>query len=625
VRDLRFPDPGPDEPAAAELPGVELPAKVEHTTLAPQTTEKSAASDDEVDHARDTAIQQPATDHAESGATLQENVADGSIGDGSNEMQEQTAPAQSVAAAARDVPRFLFQADELSVAVRGAPRPELDRISLTITRGETVVLFGEQGCGKEALLRTAAGALEAHETKSGNLLLGGEEPGVSALRVVYLPGPQLKPLSPRAPVALQLARIIARRTLVPPSAAAEDLRVALSRIEGAPAFATLMQSPARLAPGALAYALLASAMAQTPDLLLVERLVADLPLMESRQLIAALKAEQARLGFAILYSARGAHIINWLDGRVVVMRQGRIVEEGTLDRLVSGAAHAYTRTLFQALPRMSAESPVRPMPRGETLLQVRGLELARSEKSERALSREGLTFELRRGASLALVGEEGSGRRKLARTLIGLERPGAGRIVLDAVDIGILSEGMLQRMRRRVAFIVGTDHVLDERMTAWDTVAEPLRAHLKPMRDVLAAQTENALKRVGLSALAKRTLVRQLSAFDRRRLQIARAIVTQPHIAIIEEPLRGLDAFAQGVVRDLLREFRRSEVPAFLVITADFSVADALAEEAFVFKAGRVVERGPLDQLLRQPKEQATRNLIAAVTAAALPREAARG
>jgi len=183
---------------------------------------------------------------------------------------------------------------------------------------------------------------------------------------------------------------------------------------------------------------------------------------------------------------------------------------------------------------------------------------------------------------------------------------------------------MLQRMRRRVSFIVGTDHVLDERMTVWDTVAEPLRAHLNPTRDVLAAQTENALKRVGLAGSAKSALVGRLSAFDRRRLQIARAIITQPHIAIIEEPLRGLDAFAQGVVRDLLREFRRTEVPAFLVITADFSVAAALSEEAFVFKAGRVVERGSLAQLLKQPKELATRNLIDAVTAAALPREAAK-
>lgn len=520
----------------------------------------------------------------------------------------------------RELSRFALEAEELSVGTRGAARPELDRISLKIERGETAVLFGEPQCGKEALLRAVAGALAPHEAVSGKLTLGGEDRAHTALRVAYLPGPFLKPLSPHASTAEQLSRIVARKLGVPQSAALQDLRAALERIDGAPPFEALSATAATLAPDALAYGLLATAMTQTPDVLLVEHFVADLPLMQARQLIAALKAEQQRLGFALLYSARGAHVVNWLEGRVIVLRQGRIVEEGTVARLASGASHAYTRMLFQALPRISTDAPARAVPRGEPLLQVRGLELAASGKNALTLSREGLTFELRRGASLALVGEEGSGRRKLARALIGLEHPGSGRIVLDSVDIGVLSESMRHRMRRRVALIVGTDTVLDERMTVWDTVAEPLRAHLNPSRDVLATQTEGALKRVGLAAMARSIIVRRLSAFDRRRLQIARAIITQPHIAIIEEPLRGLDAFAQGVVRDLLREFRRTEGPAFLVVTADFSVADALAEEAFVFRDGRVIERGPLAQILKNPKELATRNLIAAVAAAALPR-----
>jgi peptide/nickel transport system ATP-binding protein len=515
-------------------------------------------------------------------------------------------------------PKSVLEARELTITARGNARPDLDRLSLVIERGETVVLFGERGCGKEALIRAANGALARHEATSGTLTFRGEDTKTTGVRVAYLPGPFLHPLSPNATVAAQLSRVIARRLNVPPGAGREELRMALAEIDSAVAFETLDKRADELAPETLALALLACAMAQAPDLLLVEHLVADLPLMQARELIGKLKSQQKRLGFAILYSARGAHVVNWIGGRVVVLRAGRVIEEGTVERLASGAAHAYTRTLFQALPRISTEGPARAVPRGEPMLQVRNLDIAATGKSERALSREGLTFELRRGASLALVGEDGSGRHKLARALIGLERPGAGRIVLDSVDIGILNEGMLQRMRRRVAMIAGTDDVLDGRMMVWDTVAEPLRAHLSPTRDVLSAQTEGALKRVGLAAPLHRVRVAQLSNFDRRRLQIARAIVTQPHIAIIDEPLRGLDAFAQGVIRDLLREFRRTEGPAFLVITADFSVADALSEDAFVFSAGRVVERGPLAQILRNPKELATRTLIDAVSVTTL-------
>jgi ABC-type glutathione transport system ATPase component len=451
---------------------------------------------------------------------------------------------------------------------------------------------------------------------SGTLRLGNSNASHTGVRLAYLPGPYLKPLSPHASVVTQLSRVIMRRLKTPESAAREDLRLALARLDGAPPFEMLAEVPSKLAPENLSFALLAAAMAQTPDLVLAEHFVADIALIPARRLIAALLSEQKRLGFALLYSARGAHVLNWLGGRVLVMRMGRIVEEGSAERLASGAAHAYTQTLFRGLPRVSLQTPSRAIPRGEPMLQVRGLELGRSGKSERALSREGLTFELRRGAAIALVGEEGSGRRRLARTLIGLERPGAGRIVLDSVDIGILSEAMLQRMRRRVAFIVGTDDVLDDRMTVWDTVAEPLRAHLRATRDVVATQAEGALKRVGLAG--RSVAVAELSPFDRRRLQIARAIVTQPHIAIIDEPLRGLDAFGQGVIRDLLKEFRRQEGPAFLVITADFSIADAFAEEAFVFENGRVIERGSIAQLLRGARETETKKLIDAVSASAL-------
>jgi len=509
----------------------------------------------------------------------------------------------------------ILQVENLRVTARGKAKPAVDGVSFDIEKGETVVLFGEQSGGQDVLLRTIGGTLGKHQSKSGTLKLGGDGRPV---RVSYLPGTFLRPLSPYATADAQLARVIMRKLGVPENAAREELRLALAKIDGAPSLAELHKRPGALPPHVLAYALLAAAIAQTPDLLLVEHFVADIPLLQARALIMALIALQKELGFAMLYSARGAHALNWLGGRVLILRQGRIVEEGKAARLASGAAHPYTQSLFRGLPRLSQDA--RQVPRGEPMLQVRGLEFDKSEKSQREIAREGLTFELRRGASLALVGEEGSGRRRLMRTLIGLERPAAGRLVMDAVDIGILSEPMLQRMRRRVAFIVGTDDVLDDRMSIWDTVAEPLRAHLSPSRDVVAGQSGGALKRVGLAQMPRSTKVAMLSAFDRRRLQIARAIVTQPHLAIVEEPLRGLDAFGQGVIRDLLKDFRRQEGSGFLIITTDFSVADALAEEAFVFQNGRVVERGALAQILKNPKESETKKLIDAVTAADLSR-----
>jgi len=184
--------------------------------------------------------------------------------------------------------------------------------------------------------------------------------------------------------------------------------------------------------------------------------------------------------------------------------------------------------------------------------------------------------------------------------------------VFDAVDLNLLSETMALRLRRRVAFVSSREGVLDSRMTLWDTVDEPLRAHLSLTRELAAGYRDSALKRVGLASHNGRQIVATLSPFDQRRLQIARAIVAAPLLVVVDEPLRGLDALAQSTIRDLLAEFRVESQAGFLMLTSDFSVAAALCDDAMVFEGGRVVERGPIAALVQSPKEATTRALIGA-------------
>jgi ABC-type microcin C transport system duplicated ATPase subunit YejF len=185
--------------------------------------------------------------------------------------------------------------------------------------------------------------------------------------------------------------------------------------------------------------------------------------------------------------------------------------------------------------------------------------------------------------------------------------------VFDSVDLSVLSRSMTARLRRRIAYISGSDDALDPRMTIKDTVDEPLQTHLGIAADIIAVYRDAALKRVGLDSYDPGRTVAGLNAFDRRRLQVARATVSAPLLAVIDEPLRGLDAFAQVVMREVLADFRRHQEAAFLVVTSDFTVAQALAEDVFVFKDGKIVERGPVAKLLKSPQEQATRELIDAV------------
>jgi ABC-type microcin C transport system duplicated ATPase subunit YejF len=511
-------------------------------------------------------------------------------------------------------PKPIIAVEDLGVARGGTSM--LEKLSFRLAGGETLVVLGDAASGKDALLGVLGGFGERGDELSGTICYGGGAALPAAkrikppIRVVYLCAATEQPLNPHASVLSQLTRIVARRHGGPRASAREELRIALERHPGAPALADLNKRPGAMDAMALSWAMLAAALAQAPDLLIADHAFAGLTPRAIQTMVSALMAEQKRLGFALLYAARGLKTAAQLNSRVIVLRQGKVIEEGDFAKLASGQSHAYTRTLFKALPKPHDQPGIRSTTRGEPLLQVQALDLTGDKKTARA--RDGISLELRRGASLALIGEEGSGRRALVRALLGLDRVASGRVVLDQVDMSILSAQMTSRLRRRIAFITGADDSLDPRMTIWDIVDEPLRAHLQLPRDMVAGHRESALKRVGLASYDGKRPVAGLSPYDKRRLQVARAIVSAPFLAVIDEPLRGLDAFAKSILIELLEDFRRQEGPAFLVITADVAVAQALAEDAMFFKDRKVVERGSLREILKNPKDEETKALIAA-------------
>jgi ABC-type glutathione transport system ATPase component len=507
--------------------------------------------------------------------------------------------------------------DIKDLRVSRASTIELDGVSLTLDAGEALVILGDGSSGKDALLRIIGNFSDRGQEATGTIQFGDGEArpahkrGRSNLRTTYLASARVAPLNPHVSVVSQLTRVVANGLGVPGSSASEDLRLALERLAPALPFAALSKKSGEMRDDELAWAMLAAAVAQTPDLLIADHAFSGLTPTAVAALAGALADAQKRQGFGLAYFAEALQTAAHLRCRTIVLRQGKVIEEGDFEKLAGGQSHAYTKTLFKALPRLSEVTALRGNSRGEPLLQVQGLDLSPRGKKPSSAS-DAISFELRRGAALALVGEEGSGRRALVRALLGLQRFARGRVVLDQVDMGILSAAMTSRLRRRIAFVTGSDAALDPRMTLWDTVDEPLRAHLHLPRDMIAGYRETALKRVGLASHAAGSVVATLSGFDKRRLQVARAIVSAPFLCVIDEPLRGLDAFAQSIMIELLTELRKQEGPAFLLITADMRVAQALADDAIIFKQGKLVERGPLAEIMRAPKDDETKKLLAA-------------
>jgi peptide/nickel transport system ATP-binding protein len=491
--------------------------------------------------------------------------------------------------------RLLTVTDLTYVAPDGSgPRS----LSLNVDAGETVVLLGEADSGADVLA-----CLVARRPRKKDDAIA-----LNDARVAYVPNPLSEPLSPFSQAASQFARIVARKRGILRMTAKTEFARALEQFTHAPRLPAFQLRPHELSAENIAWGLLACAMAQEPQLVVLDNAFSGLAPGEAAHLMRGVLAEQKRLGFAILAATMTADTARRLGGRTIVMRDGRIVAEGSVEKL--SGANPYTQAFFKT----ASASPQLPRALGRGEPVVKTLELVLPNQSKKS-GRNALSFELRKGNVLALLGDKGSGRHALVRTLLGLERAEKGRVVLDAVDIGILSQQMMMRLRRRVGYIAGDDAMLDPRMTAWHTVEEPLRAHLKLGGSIIASYRDAALKRVGLDTIAGNRTVASLSPFDKRRLQIARAIVAAPLLVVIDEPFTGLDTVARGVVRDLLRNFRAQEGPAFLVVTSDIRVAQMLADDAFVMKDRMVIERGALADILRAPKEAYTKSFVEAARA----------
>jgi peptide/nickel transport system ATP-binding protein len=504
----------------------------------------------------------------------------------------------NIEAPVRADPRLLLQVEDLSFRPAHRVEPALQGISLALKEREILTVLGRHVSGRDMLR---------------DILLGiwprGELSGTLRRRtpLTYLPGPDHAPFVRHARVSEQMVRIVAQRMQSSAREATDELQAVLSRLPGAPQLEGFSQKAGELSPGEIGVAALAIALAQRPSVLLADDPVASLDAVEAETLLDWLLQARAQQGFALLAFTGNAVTAMELGGRVLVLRDGRVIEQGPVRQLADNATEPFTQALFRSTLTLKPPGAAIPAARGEPLLEVRKFALRAARDSHPAGR---LSFELRKGASLALVGMHGSGRRDLARAILGLDRAPKGRIIFDAVDVGVLAPHLRARLKQRIAYMAGDDAVLDPRMTVLETVMEPMQGRIRVGGQQIRHAAELLLKRVGLGEVPQQRLTSELAPVQRRRLQIARLLAAAPQLAVLYEPLAGLGALGQSVILALLRELRREEGVSLFLVTGDFAVAQALAEQAIVLCDGLVVESGPVSELIRSPGHAYTRVLV---------------
>ncbi len=523
----------------------------------------------------------------------------------------------------------------LSVTLgRGAARRRVvNDVSFTVTPGKAVALVGESGSGKSVTARTLVG-------------LAGEGAGVEARRLTYgahdltgfgerqwrqLRGKDigfvlqdaLVSLDPLRAVGEEIAEALTAHGGWPDRQARQARVLELLASVGIPEpRLRARQRPDQLSGGLRQRALIASALALEPPILIADEPTTALDATVQAQILDLLAAIK-RSGTGLLLISHDLSVVARIADEVVVLNHGEVVEQGPTADVLGRPAAAYTRLLLDSVPGARPRPP-RPEPReASVVLEASGL--CKSYRGPDGVDRPAVTdvgFVLKEGRTIGIVGESGSGKSTTARIALGLLDPDAGAVQFDGrpwAGAGPARVAESERRRERPHFgVVYQDPLssFDPRWTVGEILSDALDAGGVP-RAEHRARIGGLLERVRLGSDYATRRPLQLSGGQRQRVAIARSLAASPKVIVCDEPVSALDVSVQAQVLDLLEALQRETGVAYLFISHDLGVIRQVSDEVIVMQDGRIVERGPTEDVLDRPQHPFTQKLVASVARSA--------
>jgi microcin C transport system ATP-binding protein len=524
----------------------------------------------------------------------------------------------------------LLSVKDLSVAFGVSSREVLavDRVSFDIGKGETVALVGESGSGKSVTALSVMKLLPypAARHPSGSITFKGQElltmpdDDIRKVRgndITIIFQEPMTSLNPLHTIEKQIGEILLLHQGLAGEAASTRILELLTQVGIRDPAGRLASYPHQLSGGQRQRVMIAMALANEPDLLIADEPTTALDVTVQAQILKLLKDTQTRLGMSMLFITHDLNIVRKLADRVCVMQGGRIVEQGSVERVFTAPAHPYTRALLAAEPK---PDPAPPKPAAPVVVSTDNLKVWFPIK--RGVLRkvvghikavDGISMELRKGETLGVVGESGSGKTTLGLAILRLISSDGPVVFMGETIQGLKFKQM--RPYRRYMQIVFQDPYgsLSPRMSVSDIIEEGLWVH-HPHLD--AAERERrvvaALTDVGLDTTTRFRYPHEFSGGQRQRIALARALVLEPTFIVLDEPTSALDMLIQSQMVDLLRDLQKKRDLTYMFISHDLRVVAALASRLLVLRNGKMVEEGAAADLFKNPKSDYTRALFAA-------------
>ena len=531
----------------------------------------------------------------------------------------------------------VLEVSGLTVSVRGedGEREVVSDLSFGLGRGETLCIAGESGSGKSMTALAIMGLLPqpAASIRSGSIRLGGQDLAslgesrmrrIRGNRVAMIFQEPMTSLNPVLSIGRQLIEAIQTHTSVSGSEARRRAIDALKAVRIPEAESRLKQYPHELSGGMRQRVMIAMALALKPDVLIADEPTTALDVTVQGEVLELLRDLQRENGASVVLITHDMGVVAEMADRVIIMRHGRMVEEGRAADIFARPQADYTSELLAAVPRIGSgrvavEQTVVP-PAPVEVVDVRDLHVRFDlhggffgHVDRRVHAVEGISFSIAANTTLSLVGESGCGKSTTAKAIAGLV-PYTGGITVGGHDLSKVGRDERKAVRRNVQMIFQDPYAsLDPRMRVGDLVAEPLVIHDIGNKQERQDRVAALFERVGLSPDQMERYPHEFSGGQRQRICIARALTLRPKLIIADESVSALDVSVQARVLRLLKDLQHEFGVAYLFISHDMAVVENISDRVAVMYLGQIVEMGTRNQVFSNPRHPYTKRLIEAV------------